>query len=499
MKRLRVLFILVILSLVFSCQQRPDVSISLAVDPPLPTTDSTVTVNLSSSLDIGITMAKISINGQTVVNGDKLPLTYSWKPSKADTYLLEGYVENIFGQNGTDQRIVKVIDQTAPDVKEIKVLPAFPEANSSIYLSVMAEDNESDVIKVVAKVANNLVEAQTIDRPIILELPQLSEGEYPLNVVVSTGDFSKTSTSTELRVYPVDSGPPSVEVNFQKSFFSTEDNVILNLQISDDTEISSVTIECDGVESYNETFTGVNSINLSVNLGKFDVGHHSALISVKDVRGKSTIESGVFAVGIGPANIELEVSPLNPSAGDLVKLDVKTGETQIKQITFYVDNIVVLQGTSFSYSWSAVSGRHILSAVLETNDGRIGRDAIQVDVQDIQPPKIELFRIGTTGLKTDEFTSIDAGYYGVRLTVSDDTSVKQGGTVTVIVSADRFPNINPVSQIILVQESVSDDLKQASYVGAVSLTQGRYYLIPSGISDIYENSIENLQFLLEVR
>lgn len=102
-------------------------------------------------------------------------------------------------------------------------------------------------------------------------------------------------------------------------------------------------------------------------------------------------------------------------------------------------------------------------------------------------------------LKTDVYESISAGYYGVRLTISDDTAVKQGNTVTVIVSSKEFPQINPVGTIILVQESVSDDLKGASYVGAISLTQGRFYLIPTGVSDIYENLIQNLQFLLEVK
>jgi len=56
-----------------------------------------------------------------------------------------------------------------------------------------------------------------------------------------------------------------------------------------------------------------------------------------------------------------------------------------------------------------------------------------------------------------------------------------------------------VFQIVLVQESLSNDMMSASYVGAVELTQGRFYIIPSGVSDIYDNETKNLQYLLEVK
>lgn len=490
---------MILLISLISCQQRQKMSVSLSVDPSTLTPDSTATVQLSASFDVGITMAKIIIDGQTVKNGDTLLLEYLWKPTQAKTYILEGYVENIFGQQGYDQRIIKVVDKTAPVIQKVDLVPAFPEARSTAYLSVLAEDFESEVIKVVAKIGSQSVEAQTIDRPIVLQLPELEEGDYPLNVIVSTSDFAKSSTSTVLHVYPVDTNAPTIEMGFEKSFFSPKENVALNIQVEDDTEISSLTIECDGTESYSKTFAKTSSAGLSVNLGTFDYGYHSVTVLAKDLRGKTTVKSDVFAVGMGPADVKLSISNPNPSPADLVELSVQTNETLVKQITFYVDGTVISQGTAFSCCWKAVSGRHVLSVLLETTDDRVGKDCVQIDVQDNKPPKIESFKIGPVELKTDVYESISAGYYGVRLTISDDTAVKQGNTVTVIVSSKEFPQINPVGTIILVQESVSDDLKGASYVGAISLTQGRFYLIPTGVSDIYENLIQNLQFLLEVK
>lgn len=498
LKKYLILFILVSI-LIISCQQRQTISVSLSVDPSTPTPDSTVTVQLSASFDVGITLTKISIDGQTVQNGDSVPLQYFWRPTKAKTYILEGYVENIFGQKAYDQRIIKVSDQTAPKIQQIAVVPTFPEANSKVYLSVLAEDSESDVIKVVAKVADKSIEVQTIDRPIILELPELIEGEYPLSMVVSTSDFAKSATSTTLYIYPVDTSAPTVEMSFEKSSFSTQENVVLNLQIKDDTQIASVSIECDGTESYSKNFAKTSSANLSVNLGKFNQGYHSVTVTAKDIRGKSTVSSSTFGVGMGPADAKLIIDNSNPSPADLIELRLQTNETLVKQITFYVDGVIISQGTAFSCCWKAVSGRHVLSVSVETEDGRIGTDCIQIDVQDNMPPKVESFRIGSTELKTDQFSSISAGYYGIRLTIKDDTAVKQGGTITVIVSSQAFPRIDPVETIILVQESVSDDLKQASYVGAASFTQGRFYLIPNGITDIYENQRTNLSFLIEVK
>ncbi|MFN3282637.1 MAG: Ig-like domain-containing protein [Pseudothermotoga sp.] len=498
MKKYFILLVTVTI-LIVSCQQKQSIGVSLSVDPPTPTPNSTVTVQLSASFDVGITLAKISIDGQTVKNGDTVPLEYLWTPTKAKTYVLEGYVENIFGQKVYDQRIIKVEDKTAPQIKQISILPSFPEEKSKNYLSIVAEDPESDVIKVVAKIQNESVEVQTIDKPIILELPELDQGEYPLSIVVSTSDSAKTATSTTLNIHPVDMRPPTVEMSFQKEFFSNEENVILNLKIEDDTQIDSVFVECDGTQLYSKNFERTTSINLSVNLGKFDQGYHSVNVIAKDIRGKSMSESGVFAVGIGPAYAKLIMDNSNPSPGDLVKLEVQTDETNVKQITFYVDSTIVSQGTAFSYFWKAVSGRHLLSVFIETTDGRIGTDCIQIDVQDNMAPRIESFRIGSTELKTDQFSIISAGYYGVRLTIKDDTAVKQGGTITIIVSSAPFPMINPVGTIILVQESLSDDLKGASYVGATSFTQGRFYLIPNGVTDIYENQLSNLSFPIEVR
>lgn len=498
MKRYFILLAIVTI-LILSCQQKQSISVSLSVDPYIPTPNSTVTIQLSASFDVGITLAKISIDGQTVKNGDTVPLQYVWTPTKAKTYILEGYVENIFGQKVYDQRIIKVEDKTAPQIKQISFLPSFPEENSKAYLSVVAEDLESDVIKVVAKIANKSVEVQTIDKPIILELPELDQGEYPLNIVVSTSDSAKTATSTILNVHPVDMRPPTVGMSFQKEFFSSEENVILNLEIEDDTQIASVFVECDGTQLYSKSFEKTTSTNLSINLGKFDQGYHSVNVMAKDIRGKWTVKSGVFPVGMGSAYAKLIIDNSNPSPGDLVRLGVQTDETNVKQITFYVDGAIVSQGAAFSYYWKAVSGRHLLSVSVETTDGRIGTDCIQIDVQDKMAPSIESFRIGSTQLKTDQFSIISSGYYGVRLTIKDDTAVKQGGTITVIVSSEPFPRINPVGTIILVQESLSDDLKQASYVGATSFTQGRFYLIPNGVTDIYENQLSNLSFLIEVR
>ncbi|MFN4190136.1 MAG: hypothetical protein ACK4E2_03990, partial [Pseudothermotoga sp.] len=471
MKRYFILLAIVTI-LILSCQQKQSISVSLSVDPYIPTPNSTVTVQLSASFDVGITLAKISIDGQTVKNGDTVPLQYVWTPTKAKTYILEGYVENIFGQKVYDQRIIKVEDKTAPQIKQISFLPSFPEENSKAYLSVVAEDLESDVIKVVAKIANKSVEVQTIDKPIILELPELDQGEYPLNIVVSTSDSAKTATSTILNVHPVDTSPPTVGMSFQKDLFSKEENVILNLRIEDDTQVASVQIERDGVQLYTKNFEKTTSTRLSVNLGKYDQGYHSVNVMAKDIRGKSVVKSGVFPVGMGRATAKLIIDNSNPSPGDPVKLSVQTDETNVKRITFYVDDLKISEGTAFDYFWKAVSGRHLLSVFLETLDGRVGTDAIQIDVQDNMPPRIESFIIGSAELKTDRFTSIFAGYYGIRLTIRDDTAVKQGGTVTLIVSSQPFPMLNPVGTIILVQESLSDDLKQASYVGATSFTQG---------------------------
>lgn len=499
MKKCAIILSVLLFALV-SCQQRSDISISLSVDPPSPTPDSTVTIQLTASFDVGITLAAISIDGKTVQSGDTLPLQYSWNPSEAKDYIVEGYIENIFGQKKTKQTSITVIDKTAPIIGQIRVIPTFPEVDSTIYLSIVAQDPESKILKAVAKVGSESRQIQTIDNPIIVELPSLSqEGEYPLDIVISSGDFAKVATSTTLTVYPNDLSPPTIDMNFQKSSFSTEENVVLNMTIEDDTEISSVSVECDGTEKYVKNFTKTKSASLSVNLGKFDAGFHSALVTAKDIRGKSTVSGGVFAVGMGPADVKLQIDNSNPSPADLVELGVQTNETLVKQITFYVDGTIISQGTAFSCCWKAVSGRHVLSVSLETTDGRIGTDCIQIDVQDNKPPKINSFEIGSTQLKTNDFVSFSAGYYGIKLTISDDTAVKQGGTITVIVSSGPFPNINPVGTIILVQESVSDDLKQASYVGAASFTQGRFYLMPNGIADIYENQLGNLYFPVEVK
>ncbi len=499
MKKYLIILSVLILLLV-SCQQRSEINISLSIDPPSPTADSTATVRLLSSFDVGITLASISIDGKTVKSGDTLPLEYLWRPSEAKDYIVEGYVENIFGQRKTSQTILTVVDKTAPVIDQIRIIPTFPESDSPIYLSIDAHDSESRVLKAVAKIGSESKQVQTTDNPIIMELPpQNQPGQYPLSIVVSTSDFAKSATSTVLNVYPPDLSAPTVDVSLLKSSFSKEEDVVLNITVEDDTELSSVSVECNSSVIYTKDFSKTNSASFSVKLGKFDPGFHSVVVTAKDVRGKSTVSGAVFAVGLGPVDVSLWISNSSPSPADLITLSAETKETLVKQITFYVDDRIISQGTSFSCYWKAVSGRHVLSVVVETTDGRVGTDFIQIDVQDEKPPKIDSFKIGSTELKTDSYTTITAGYYGVRMNISDDTALKQGGTITVIISSKPFPEIKPVGTMILIQESISDDLKQASYVGATSFAQGTYYLMPTGIKDIYENQTGNLYFPIEVK
>ncbi len=503
LKRLCILLLvfIAIFLLVNSCQ-RPsnDLAVTLAVDPPTPTLNSTVTIALTSSLNMGVTLASISIDGVTVCSGDTVPLQYTWFPIEARSYVVEGYVKNIFGQEGRTQHVVNVLDNTPPVIKSLRVVPDFPESNSPAYLSIEVEEKESSILRANVTVANQTRSVQTIDQPIVVELPMLPAGQYPINVVVSSSDFAKASNSTVITIHQVDDSEPALELSFAKNIFSIGENVVLNVKARDDTELRSVVVELDGVEKFKKEFSKTRSVEIPVSLGEFNAPNlHSVVVSVRDGRNKLSIAGTVFAVGTGPASVELNISSTNPSPGELVELRASTNEYNVKRIAFTIDGNVISDGNSDKYYWIASPGRHILSVMIETEDGRVGLDAMQIDVQDDRPPKIDSFVIGNVRLKSDEYTVISPGYYGVRMSISDDTSVKRSNTITVLISSSPFPAINPVGQAILVQESVSDDLKRAEYVGAISLTNGRFYLIPTGVSDIYENTLQNLSFLLEVR
>ncbi|MBC7121867.1 MAG: hypothetical protein H5T94_01250 [Pseudothermotoga sp.] len=86
MKRLHILLPIfaAIVLLVNSCQKpSDDLVVTLAVDPPTPTPYSTVTIVLTSPLNIGVTLTSISIDGVTVCSSDTVPLQYSWFPTEA--------------------------------------------------------------------------------------------------------------------------------------------------------------------------------------------------------------------------------------------------------------------------------------------------------------------------------------------------------------------------------------------------------------------------------
>lgn len=503
LKRLHILLPIfaAIVLLVNSCQKpSDDLVVTLAVDPPTPTPYSTVTIVLTSPLNIGVTLTSISIDGVTVCSSDTVPLQYTWFPTEAKSYVVEGYVRNIFGQEGRTQHVVNVLDNTPPIIKSLRVVPGFPEEDSTNYLSIEVEEKESRIVKTAVTVGNETRSVQTTVQPIVIELPRLSQGEYPINAVISSSDFARASTSTVITIYSVDNSEPTLELSFVKNVFSVGENVVLNVKARDDTELRSVIVELDGVEKFKKEFSKTRSIEIPVSLGEFNAPNlHSVVVSVRDGRNKLSIAGSVFAVGTGQASVELKISSTNPSPGELVELRVSTNEYNVKRIFFSVDGNVVSDGRADKYYWIASSGRHILSVMIETEDGRVGLDAIQIDVQDDRPPRIDSFMIGDARLRTDAYTVISPGYYGVRMSISDDTAVKRNNTIMVLISSSPFPAINPVGQVVLVQESVSDDLKRADYVGAISLTNGRFYLIPTGVSDIYENTLQNLSFLLEVR
>lgn len=490
-----------LLLLLFACQApNSDFSISLSVDPTEPTVNSTVTLMVNASLDIGVTLANLTVDGETVCSSSTLPLTYVWKPQRAKTYLIEGHVENIFGEKIRDQRVIEVRDITPPRISALEIVPEFPEVEQKIFLSMTVEEPESDYIKVAASVNNEVVEHQFSHGPVVIEVPQIdTPGTYPLNVSVWTSETARDATLTSLKVYPVDTGAPQLDWEPVKATFSEEEDAIISINAVDDSTLRDVIVTVDG-QTVHEGHVATAQINdYSVSLGALSTGLHSVVVTVSDERSKTTVRGGTVAIGLGPVDVSLIVSNDNPDPNELISLKAETSEPLIETIRFEVDGNIICEGSSFEATWKAESGRHVLSVYVTTTDGKSGTDSLQIDVRDSMPPRITMFQIGTTDLKTDTFEQINSGCYGVRMEIQDDTALKQGDTILLVASSEPFPSIKPVFQIILVQESLSNDMMSASYVGAVELTQGRFYIIPSGVSDIYDNETKNLQYLLEVK
>lgn len=501
------IFFSVLILLVNSCQKPPNnIPVTLSIDPPTPTPNSTVTIVVDTSLNIGVTLASIAIDGINVYSGNTVPLTYQWKPLEAKQYRIQGFVENIFGQKGVQEAIVKVIDTTEPIIQSLSLFPAYPEENSPAYLSLVVKDPEGAPLKVEVMVGTTLRVVETNERSIVVSLPSLPQGTYPVSVSVSTSSIAVAATSTTLTVLPKDTSAPQMSLNFVKDVFMKKEPVVAKLEAQDDTEISSITVEVDGKNVYAKTFKSTNSVELILPLGSFnESGYHLVTVTAIDGRGKTSIKDDVFAVGTGPADVKLTVSNTTPVPGEPVKLEAVTSEINVKKVTFYVDSTQLTPAANFTAFWNAtLPSTRTLAVFLETDDGRVGFDAVQIYVADYEPPKIESLSIGPHTLR--DGIQIDRDYYTIKLSVSDNSGLPSSSSINVVFSTKPLlpPSYAPFDPIVvpLVLKNMTPDTKRAEYIGAVDLTlyaTGTYYVIPSGIVDIHNNQVQIQQFKIVLK
>lgn len=207
----------------------------LSINPHTPTPGSTVTIVVDTSFNIGVTLAGISIDGVIVDSGNSVPLTYQWQPLEAKQYKIQGFVENIFGQKGAREVIVKVIDTTNPIIQSLSVLPQYPEENSPAYLSLVVKDPEGAPLKVEVTIGSISRVIETTERAIVVPLPSLPQGTYPLNVLISTSNIAMTATSTILSVLPKDTSSPQISLSFAKKVFIKKEPVTTKVLVQDDT------------------------------------------------------------------------------------------------------------------------------------------------------------------------------------------------------------------------------------------------------------------------
>lgn len=502
-------FFSALILLVNSCQKPSnDIPVTLSIDPPTPTPNSTVTIVVDTSLSMGVTLASIAIDGINVYSGNTVPLTYQWKPLEAKQYRIRGFVENIFGQRGVKEAIVKVIDVTAPIIQSLSVFPKYPEENSPAYLSLVVKDPEGAPLKVEVMAGSTLRVVETSERMVVVPLPSLPQGTYPLNVSVSTSSIAAAATSTTLTVLPKDAAAPQIDLNLVKKVFMKKEPVVAKLRSQDDTEINSIAVEVDGKNVYTRTFGAANSVDLALTLGNFsENGYHSVTVMAIDGRGKTSVKGDVFAVGTGPADVKLKVSNTTPVPGELVKLEAVTSEINVKRVAFYVDSTQLTPAASFTAFWNATpSSTRTLSVFLETDDGRVGLDAVRIYVADREPPKIESFTIGTHTLSNE--VRIDRGYYIIKLSVSDNSGLPDTQLINIAFSTKPLlpPSYTPSDPIIvpLVLKNMTPDAKRAEYIGAENFLPDKYatdtyYVIPLGIVDVHNNQLQIQQFKIVLK
>ncbi|MCS7175651.1 hypothetical protein [Pseudothermotoga sp.] len=498
-----IIFIALIL-LINSCQKTTnDIPVMLSINPHTPTPGSTVTIVVDTSFNIGVTLAGISIDGVIVHSGNSVPLTYQWQPLEAKQYKIQGFVENIFGQKGAREVIVKVIDTTNPIIQSLSVLPQYPEENSPAYLSLVVKDPEGAPLKVEVTIGSISRVIETTERAIVVPLPSLPQGTYPLNVLISTSNIAMTATSTILSVLPKDTSSPQISLSFAKKVFIKKEPVTAKVLVQDDTQINSINVEVDGKNVYSKTFGKADSVDLALMLGTFnDSGYHSVTVISTDGRGKTSAKGDYFAVGTGPADVKLKVSNNTPVPDELVKLEAITNELSVKKVSFSVDSTSLTPAASFTAFWKAtLPPTHTLSVFLETDDGRVGLDAVQVYVADYEPPKIDSFSIGPHSLKEGAITIINRGYYTIKLSVSDSSGLPSTPSINIAFSpTPLLPPYTPPPTgylVPLVLSSMTPDTKKAEYIGAEDLTKlatGTYYVVPLGIIDIYNNPVKIKQF-----
>ena len=421
----------------------------------------------------------------------------------AGDHKIQAVMKSPYGEVKSPEKKLRILDTTPPEIDDVGILPSTPVADEPIYFFAKFKEDESGAQVEIYRDGELSGQSKPLGNIAFFSLGDLDPGKHEITVIAkNVSDYASTKKYT-FTVLRHDKKPPSVLIKMPKYVFSTSESVYSKIDMSDDGGIVKYTVFLDGKEYTTEEVDMMTELERNFDFGKMSNGLHSISVEAYDRIGRSGSDRVNFFVSDSIVDVVLSIDPPQPEASQVARFQIALGVplSDVESLDLIVDKDTVYSYTAGGtetlkpyIEWRATPGRHRATVYIKTADNKYGIGVLEFAVKDMEPPQVVTMYVNGTELSRDPYNPaiLKVGAHRVRVFVKDDGGLPKDNVIKLDVY-DMDGTTVYLQTLVLAQDAISQDMREATYTITLNFPIGKYKLVPKDIEDVAGNILESAE------
>ena len=421
----------------------------------------------------------------------------------AGDHQIKAVMNSPYGKVESPVKSLRVLDTTPPEIDDVGILPSTPVADEPVYFFTRFKEDESSAQVEIYRDGELSGQSKPLGNIAFFSLGDLDPGKHEITVIAKNiSDYASTKKYT-FNVLRHDKKPPNVLIKMPKYVFSTSESVYAKVKMSDDGGVVRYTLYLDGKEYSSEDIDSMIDLERNFDFGRLSNGLHSISVEVYDRVGRTGSDRVNFFVSDSIVDVVLSIDPPQPEASQVARFQVALGVplSDVESLDLVVDSDTVYSYTSEGsealkpyIEWRAAPGWHRATVYVKTVDNKYGIGVLEFTVKDLEPPQVVTMYVNGTELSTDPYNpaKLKIGSHKIRVFVKDDGGLPKDNVIKLDVY-DMDGSTVYIQTLILAQDVISQDQREATYTITLNFPIGKYKLVAGSIEDLAGNILEKSQ------